>query len=39
MDFAVGGVAVGADNEEDVEGAVLPVHIFLLKTVWVFGVL
>ena len=39
MDFAVGGVAIGADDEENVEGAILPAHIFLLEIVWGFGVL
>ncbi len=32
MNFAVGGIAVGPDDKENVERTVLPAHYLLLKT-------
>ncbi len=34
VDFAVGRVAIGTDDEEDVKGSVLPTHTFWLKNFW-----
>jgi hypothetical protein len=36
VNFAVGGIAVGPDDKENVERTILPAHDLLLKTVLSF---